>query len=59
MPTTDKSNTERIRRLRCQIMADGKFPVKTPKDATTELDRKFGSYKYFVDGKLAGIYRSS
>ena len=56
MPTTDKSNTEHTRRQRCQVMANGYFPRATPKDTTTELNRKFGDYKYFVDGKLTGNY---
>lgn len=58
MPTTDRSNTEVIRRRRCEAMANGFFPRATPKDITTEIDRKFGDYKYFVDGKLQGIFRA-
>ena len=55
MPTADLTNTEYVRRLRSQVMANGFFPVRTPKDTTTEAERKFGSFKYIVNGRLRGI----
>jgi hypothetical protein len=55
MPTADLTNTEYVRRLRSQVMANGFFPIRTPKDITVELQRKFGNYKYIVNGRLRGI----